>query len=75
MGKIRKVASIVGGIQCGLGGLMSVFAYLMYISPSVRDSLAITSEEVYLYIFLSLVLSLFSILSGLLLVYEKDSES
>jgi len=72
--KARRVASqLVGGIQCGLGGLASVFAYLVYASPLIRDVLAITSEEVYLYMFLFLVFGVFSILSGLLLVREEKS--
>jgi len=74
MSKFRKVVSqIVGGIQCGLGGLASVFAYLIYASPSIRDMLAITPKEVYLYMFLFLVFGMFSILSGLLLVRKEDS--
>jgi len=74
MAKARRVAlRIVGGLQCGLGGLASVFAYLVYTSPLIRDTLVIASEEVPLYMFLFLVLGMFSILSGFLLVHEKDS--
>ncbi len=72
MVKARSVAlRLVGGFQCGSGGLASVFAYLVYTSPSIRDMLAITSEEVPLYMFLFLVFGMFSILSGFLLVHEK----
>jgi hypothetical protein len=73
MAKIRKVISrFVGGIQCGLGVISSVFAFLVYANPSVRESIAIASEqEVYLYMFLFLVFSAFSILSGLLLTREE----
>ena len=72
MAKARRVVSrFVGGIQCGLGALASVFAFLVYASPSIRDALAITSEEVYLYMFLSLVFGVFSILSGSLLVRKE----
>jgi len=71
--KARKVVSrIIGGVQCGLGGIASVFAYLVYANPSIRDALAITPEEVYFYMFLFLVFGMFSVLSGLLLVREKD---
>jgi len=71
MTKARKVASrLVGGFQCGLGGFASVLAYLIYASPSIQDMLAITSEEVPLYMFLFLVFGMFSILSGFLLVHE-----
>jgi len=66
------VARFTGVIQCGLGGLASVFAYLVYANPSIRDALAITSKEVYFYMFLFLVFGMFSILSGLLLVREED---
>lgn len=76
MAKARRVAlRLVGGLQCGSGGLASVFAYLVYASPSMRDALAIASEEVPLYMFLFLVFGMFSILSGFLLVYEEDSGS
>jgi hypothetical protein len=76
MAKARRVALlIVGGLQCGLGGFASVFAYLVYASSSIRDMLAIASDEVPLYMFLFLVFGMFSILSGFLLVHEKDSGS
>ena len=68
----KSVARFIGIIQCGLGGVASVFAYLVYASPSIRDALAITSSEVYFYMFLFLVFGMFSILSGLLLVREED---
>jgi len=71
----RAVSRFVGGVQCGLGGLASVFAYLIYASPSIRDMLAVAPEEVYLYMFLSLVFGLFSILSGLPLIRTEDSGS
>jgi len=70
----RMVSQLVGGIQCLLGGLSSVFAYIVYASSSIRDDLAITSEEVYLYMFLFLVFGMFSILSGLLLVHEEGED-
>lgn len=70
MTNARKTVSLfVGGIQCVLGVLASVFAFIIYASPSMRETIAITSEgEVYLYIFLSLIFSVFSLLSGVLLV-------
>jgi len=72
MAKARRIVSrLVGGIQCGLGGLASVFAYLVYATPSIRDLLAITSDEIYLYMFLLLIFGMFSILSGLLLIREE----
>jgi len=74
MAKARKVVSrLVGGIQCGLGGLAWTLAYLVYASQPMRDALAITYEEIALYMFLLLVFGMFSILSGLILVREKES--
>ena len=70
MTNVRKAVSrFVGGIQCVLGVLASVFAFIIYASPSMRETIAITSEgEVYLYMFISLIFGIVSILSGLLLV-------
>jgi hypothetical protein len=75
MTKVRKAVSrIVGGIQCGLGGLMSILAYLVYASSQIQNVLGITSDEVYFYMFLFLVFGVFSIVSGLLLIQEKNCE-
>jgi len=74
MTKTKKVVSrLVGGIQCGLGGIAAVLAYLVYASPTIRDTLSVTSEEVYLYMFLFLVFGMFSIISGLFLAHEENS--
>lgn len=75
MGNARKAASwLVGGIQCGLGGLAAVLAFLVYSSPSLQQTLAITLEkEGYLYMLLLLVFSLFSIISGLLLIHREKN--
>jgi hypothetical protein len=64
----RKVSKFIGGTQCVFGLLASVFAFIIYISPPMRETSAIASEEVYLYIFLSSIFGVFSILSGLLLL-------
>jgi len=72
MGEARKIVSwIAGGIQCGLGGLSSVFAFLVYASPPIQEALAIPPGELYLYMFLFLVFGMFSILSGLLLIRKE----
>jgi len=72
MVRARKVISqMVGGIQCVLGGLASAFAFLIYASPSIQDIIAVTSEEVYFYMFLFFIFGLFSIMSGLLLIRES----
>jgi len=71
MPKPRKIVSqLIGAIQCGLGVLALISAYIIYASPSTRDLLAITSEEIYLYMFLFFIFGLFSILSGLLVRKE-----
>ena len=76
MTKARSFVSwFVGGIQCGLGGLASVFAYLVYTNSSIQEALAIAFDEISLYMFLLLVFGILSILSGLLLVYEENSRS
>jgi hypothetical protein len=70
-GARRAFSQITGGIQCGLGTLATVFAFLVYASPSMRAALNVATEEVYLYMFLFLIFGIFSILSGLLLVCEE----
>ncbi len=72
MAKTRIVVSgIVGGTQCVLGILALTFAFIVYVSPSIQNALAIIHEEVYLYMFLFSVFGMLSILSGSLLLREK----
>jgi len=72
MGKVRRTISLlIGGIQCSLGVLASVFAYLVYADPWMRGLLAVTSEELYISMFLLLVFGIFSVFSGLLLVHKE----
>jgi hypothetical protein len=74
MGRARKAVSwLVGGIQCALGGLGAVVAFLIYASQSLRETLAIAFQDVYVYMFLLLVFSVFSILSGLFLVHREQN--
>jgi hypothetical protein len=74
MTKVRKaVSSFVGGFQCFLGGLAAVFAFIIYVSPSLRETLSITFQEIYLYMFTLLVFSAFSTLSGLLLIRREKN--
>lgn len=70
MANVRKIISrFIGGTQCVLGVLASVFTFIIYASPLIREMLAVTSEgEVYFYMFLSSIFGVFSILSGLLLI-------
>jgi len=76
MSKIRRIVSrIVGGIQCGLGCIAIALAFMVYANQSIRDALAIALTEVYLYMFLFLVFGMFSVLSGLPLLREKNRGS
>ncbi|MEM3673741.1 MAG: hypothetical protein QW468_05940 [Candidatus Bathyarchaeia archaeon] len=61
MANVKKaISQFIGGIQCVIGVLASVFAFIIYTSSSMRETLAITSEgEVYLYMFLSSILACF----------------
>jgi hypothetical protein len=75
MGRTRKAVTwLVGGIQCALGGLAAVVAFLVYSSQSLRETLAIAFQDIYVYMFLLLVFSVFSIVSGLFLVHREQSE-
>lgn len=75
MSKARKIISqVVGGVQCVLGGLMSILAYLVYASSQIQNLFGIPPAEVYLYMFIFLVLGVFSIISGMLLIQEKNRE-
>jgi len=73
MATLRRAASLLaGGIQCMLGGLASVLAYLVFASQPVQDALSIKPSEVPLFMFLLSVFGMLSILSGLLLVWGRD---
>jgi len=50
------------------------FGLPSYASSPIQNMLGITSDEVYFYMFLFLVFGVFSILSGLLLIQEKNCE-
>jgi LytS/YehU family sensor histidine kinase len=56
-----------------LGGIAVVFAYLVYATPQMRETLVIASEEVYLCMFVALIFSMLSIVSGLLLMHGGNS--
>lgn len=58
-----------------LGGLAAAFAYFLYASQQLRDALFIASTEISLYMFISLVFSMLSIVSGLLLLRGENSRS
>lgn len=73
MANFRKtISQFIGGIQCVIGMIATVFAFIIYAYPVVRETIAITSEgELYLYMFLSSIFGVFSILSGLLIIREE----
>ncbi|MEM2937566.1 MAG: hypothetical protein QXJ63_03370 [Candidatus Bathyarchaeia archaeon] len=73
MANFRKMISqFIGGLQCVIGVTATVFAYIIYAYPVVRETIAITSEgELYLYMFISSIFGVFSILSGLLIIREE----
>jgi len=74
MGRARNLVSLsIGFIQCMLGGIAVVFAYLVYATPQMRETLVIASEEVYLCMFVALIFSMLSIVSGLLLMHGENS--
>ncbi len=73
MATLRKTASLlVGGVQCVLGGVASIFAYLILTNQQIQDMLSILPREAPLFMFLLIVFGTLSILSGLLLVREGN---
>lgn len=69
----RAVATFIGVVQSLIGIASIAFAYLIYYNPDyleVRAILNIPNEHVALYILLLGIIGLFSIVSGLLIVYE-----
>jgi hypothetical protein len=55
-----------------LGAAASAFAYLVYASQSIRESLSIANEESFLIAFLLVIFGAFSMLSGMVLIREED---
>jgi uncharacterized protein with PQ loop repeat len=66
------VSLLIGGAQCVLGGLASIFAYLIYASQQVQEMLSVGTREVSLFMFLLLIFGMLSIMSGLLLVWGRN---
>lgn len=73
MANFRKtISQLIGGMQCVIGVMATVFAFIIYAYPVIRETIAITSEsELYLYMFISSIFGVFSILSGLLIIREE----
>jgi hypothetical protein len=71
-GRPRRIVSLVVGLaQCGFGGVASVLSYFIYSNSSLRETLSIASEEIYLYMFVSAVFGVLSLVSGVLLVQQN----
>jgi hypothetical protein len=54
-----------------VGAIVSILAYVIYASAPVREELSINQGEVALFMFVFLVFSVFSIVSGMILLREK----
>ncbi len=73
MKPIEALASIIGILQAILGFSAIIISDLIYYNPSffrAREILKITSSYVPLYILLLSMIGSFSIISGLLILYE-----
>lgn len=75
MVKMRKTLSMfTGALQCVIGTLATVLAFLVYTSLQFQEMLLVTGEEITLVVFLLSLFGLFSIVSGLFLVWERKGE-
>ena len=73
MASFRTVISrFIGGIQCFLGAVSAVLSFLVYASQPFRESLDIDLQEASLFMLLFMVFSVFSIVSGLILIREES---
>jgi len=70
--EVRKIISrVVGVAQSGMGVLAVIFAYLLYYNLfDVQGMLNASSQNAPLYMLLLLIFGLFSVISGLFLIYE-----
>lgn len=62
---------LVGGIQCVLGGMASMFAYIVYVNADMQQILDIDERELGVIMLLLLVFGIFSIVSGAKLLGEE----
>lgn len=67
----RNLSRVIGGVQCVLGIVASLFAYVIYVSAHMREQLGITQEEVALFMLVLVVFSVLSALSGVVLLRER----
>jgi len=70
--EVRKIISrVVGVAQSGMGVLAVIFAYLLYYNLfDVQGMLNASAQNAPLYMLLLLIFGLFSVISGLFLIYE-----
>ncbi|MEM2119201.1 MAG: hypothetical protein QW840_03640 [Candidatus Bathyarchaeia archaeon] len=68
----RIVSLAIGGTQCVLGGFASIFAYILYANQQIQSAFALSTGEVFLFMFLLSTFGIFSIASGLFLISEKE---
>lgn len=61
----------MGGIQCVLGGMASMFAYIVYVNADMQQILDIDERELGVIMLLLLVFGIFSIVSGAKLLGEE----
>jgi uncharacterized membrane protein len=70
----RILGAIVGTVQGLIGVLAVIFAYILYIDFfGLRAWLDVTAEFLPLYMLALIVFGFFSIMSGLLLLIERES--
>ncbi len=67
----RCLFRVLGGLQCVIGSVVSVLAFMIYVSPLVREELSIGEGEVSLFMLVLLVFGTFFIASGMVLVNGK----
>ena len=76
MGVRGAFATLIGALQSVVGFLTFILAYLIYYNPDilrVRDILNIQEGYIPLFILTLAIVSFFSIISGLLIIYEWTS--
>lgn len=71
MSRRGYVAKFLGGLQCVVGAVAAVFAYIVYANALVREQLSVGEGEVALYMLVLVVFGVFSIASGMILLREN----
>jgi len=76
MGVVRVLATLVGLLQSLIGIFTIILAYLIYYSPkflNISQILRIRSEYAAFFILILGIVGFFSIVSGILIIYEWGS--